>query len=49
LGQERVFVQEVVAKFAKSFVDFPPMQTPASFNLDAIKKQVHKAGTAHAA
>ena len=44
-----VFVQEVVAKFAQSFIDFPPMQKPASFNLDAIKEQVQRASVAHAA
>jgi len=42
-----VFVQEVVAKFAQSFVDYPPLQAPASFNLDAIKAQVSKAMQAH--
>jgi hypothetical protein len=42
-----VFVQEVVAKFAQSFVDDPPLQAPASFNLDAIKAQVSKAMQAH--
>jgi arylsulfatase len=38
-----VFVQQVVAQFAQSFVEFPPMQKPASFNLDAIKAQVQEA------
>ena len=38
-----VFVQQVVAKFGESFVEFPPMQKSASFNLDAIKEQVVKA------
>jgi arylsulfatase len=35
-----VFVQQVVADFAQSFIEFPPMQKPASFNLDAVKEQV---------
>jgi arylsulfatase len=35
-----VFVQQVVTKFAESFIEFPPMQTPASFNLEAVKEQV---------
>src|SRR5215467_4919822 len=35
-----VFVQQVVSKFAESFIEFPPMQTPASFNLEAVKEQV---------
>jgi hypothetical protein len=43
-----VFVQEVVEKFAKSFIEFPQMQKPASFNLDAIKGQVEVAMKAHA-
>jgi arylsulfatase len=42
-----VFVQEEVAKFGESFVDFPPLQKPASFNLDAIKEQITRAITAH--
>ena len=42
-----VFVQEVVAKFAQTFIDFPPLQTPASFNLDAVKEQVERAIQAH--
>jgi arylsulfatase A-like enzyme len=41
-----VFVQEVVGKFAESFIEFPPMQKPASFNLDAIKAQVAEASAA---
>ncbi len=35
-----VFVQDVVAKFGESFVEFPPMQTAASFNLEAVKAQI---------
>lgn len=38
-----VFVQQEVAKFGQSFIDFPPMQTPASFNLEAVKEQILKA------
>jgi len=37
-----VFVQQEVAKFAKTFLDFPPMQKPASFNMDAIKAQIQE-------
>jgi arylsulfatase A-like enzyme len=44
-----VFVQNVVAKFAESFIEFPPMQKPASFNLEAVKEQVMKAIRSHAA
>ena len=43
-----VFVQEEVAKFAKTFVDFPPMQPPAAFNLEAVKEQVVRAINSHA-
>jgi arylsulfatase len=42
-----VFVQEVVAKVAQTFVDFPPLQPPASFNMDAVKAQVVRAIQAH--
>jgi arylsulfatase len=38
-----VFVQQVVAKFGESFVEFPPMQAAASFNLEAVKTQIVKA------
>jgi arylsulfatase len=42
-----VFVQQEVAKFGQTFIDFPPMQTPASFNLEAVKEQIMKAIAAH--
>ena len=35
-----VLVQQQVADLAKTAIDYPPMQDPASFNLDAVKKQV---------
>jgi arylsulfatase len=35
-----VAVQEQVFKLALTAVDFPPMQDPASFNLEAVKKQI---------
>jgi arylsulfatase len=35
-----VMVQQKVAELAMTAVDYPPMQDPASFNLDAVKKQV---------
>jgi arylsulfatase len=34
--------QQSVEKLAQSFVDYPAMQDPASFNLDAIKKKLEK-------
>jgi arylsulfatase len=42
-----VLVQEVVARFAQSFVDYPPLQEGASFNLEGIKAKVAKAIQAH--
>jgi arylsulfatase len=35
-----VFVQQVVAKMGESFIEYPPMQKPASFNLEAVKEQI---------
>jgi len=34
--------QQSVEKLAQSFIDYPAMQDPASFNLDAIKKNIEK-------
>jgi len=38
-----VFVQQEVAKYAQTFVEFPPLQKGASFNMEAVKEQVQKA------
>lgn len=38
-----VFVQQEVAKLAKTAVEFPPMQPGASFNLEAVKTKVKNA------
>jgi arylsulfatase len=35
-----VLVQQRVAALAKTAIDYPPMQDPASFNLEAVKRQV---------
>jgi len=35
-----VLVQQKVAALAETAIDYPPMQDPASFNLDAIKKKI---------
>ena len=43
-----VLVQEVVAKGAQTFVEFPPMQKGASFNMEAVKAQIEKAIASHA-
>ena len=40
-------VQQAVAKLAKTAIDYPPMQDPASFNLDAVKKQIDEMIKAH--
>jgi arylsulfatase A-like enzyme len=37
-----VLVQQIVGKLALTAVDYPPMQDPASFNLDAVKKKVEE-------
>jgi arylsulfatase len=37
-----VFVQQLMAKEIQTFLDFPPMQRGASFNLDAIKAEMAK-------
>jgi arylsulfatase len=37
-----VFVQQVVGKELQTFIDYPPMQKGASFNLDAIKAEMAK-------
>ena len=37
-----VFVQQLMAKELKTFLDYPPMQRGASFNLDAVKAEMAK-------
>src|SRR5262252_5840241 len=37
-----VMVQQFVEKLALTAVDYPPMQDPASFNLDAVKKKIQE-------
>ena len=44
-----VFVQQEVAKFGETFIEFPPMQKGASFNLEAVKQQILEAAKAHKA
>lgn len=38
-----VFVQDVVAKLGATAIEYPPMQSPASFNLSEVKKKVEAA------
>ncbi len=37
-----VFVKDEVGKYAQTFLDFPPMQPGASFNLEALKQELEK-------
>jgi arylsulfatase len=41
-------VQERVAELAKTAIEFPPMQAPASFNLEAVKAHIDEAIKNHA-
>ena len=42
-----VVVQQTVGKLASTALDYPPMQDPATFNLDAIKAKINEAMRAH--
>ena len=42
-----VLVQQEVGKLAETAVNYPPMQAPASFNLEAVKRQVEDTIKAH--
>jgi arylsulfatase len=42
-----VMVQKYVLTLAQSAINYPPMQAPASFNLDAIKEKVQEAIKMH--
>jgi arylsulfatase len=37
-----VLVQQYVAKLAMTAIDYPPMQDPASFNLEAVKRKIEE-------
>jgi arylsulfatase len=37
-----VLVQEYVGKLAQTAIEFPPMQDPASFNLESVKKKIEE-------
>jgi arylsulfatase A-like enzyme len=37
------FVQQVVGQYAQTFIEFPPMQKGASFNMETVKQQIQKA------
>ncbi len=42
-----VNVQNYVAKLAMTAIDYPPMQDPASFNLEAVKQKIAEMAKAH--
>jgi len=42
-----VFVQQEVAKLAKTAIEYPPLQKGASFNLDAVKAKIEQAMKEH--
>jgi len=37
------YVQKVVGEYAQTFIEFPPMQKGASFNMEAVKQQIEAA------
>jgi arylsulfatase len=37
-----VYLQQKIAEYAPSFIEFPPMQKGASFNLDALKAEIEE-------
>ena len=43
-----VYVQRKVIELAQTAVEYPPMQAPASFNLDAVRAQIEEAIKTHA-
>jgi arylsulfatase len=42
-----VLVQQEVAKLAMTAIKYPPMQDPATFNLDAVKQKIDAAMKEH--
>jgi arylsulfatase A-like enzyme len=42
-----VLVQQKVASLAETAVNYPPMQAPATFNLDAVKREIEEKLKAH--
>jgi arylsulfatase len=42
-----VLVQQQVAALAETAVNYPPMQAPASFNLEAVKQQINETMKQH--
>ncbi len=44
-----VFVKDEVGKYAQTFIEYPPMQRGASFNLEALKAELEKKIESHSA
>jgi arylsulfatase len=42
-----VLVQQAVAKLAETAINYPPMQAPASFNLEAVKRKIDETMKEH--
>jgi arylsulfatase len=42
-----VYVQRKVFALAQTAIEYPPMQAPASFNLDAVKAQIDEVIKSH--
>jgi arylsulfatase A-like enzyme len=42
-----VLVQQEVAKLAETAINYPPMQAPASFNLEAVKRHIDEVMKSH--
>jgi hypothetical protein len=42
-----VQVQQYVGALAETAINYPPMQTPASFNLAAVKEKIDAAMRSH--
>ncbi|MEJ0082092.1 MAG: hypothetical protein WDM78_14375 [Puia sp.] len=37
-----VFAQQEIGKYAQTFIEYPPMQMGASFNMSALKAELEK-------
>jgi hypothetical protein len=42
-----VVVQQLVGKLAMTALEYPPMQDPATFNLDEVKKKIEATIKSH--
>jgi len=37
-----VLVQQIVGQYAQTFIDYPPMQKGASFNMEQVKEELQR-------